>query len=220
MANIIIFQSPLCNLLDAALWSILQLTCKQNYIIMQLHYYVGSAPFHKAGIMLYNLKTKQTIIRRSFHQLETSDATISSLPLSISTIITEDISVSTPDQVPPILSSPTTHLSRQNSPTPQRHILYLIRSRSNHSPLKVILSLLLKLPMTTPTTNFIAHLYALFSLLFHHLHFYVSHQICFRPYLLNPLLPSSPTNFLLSQELFNMATVHTSFSFSNISYVW
>ena len=27
----------------------------------QLHFYVGSAPFHKAGIMLYNPKTKQTI---------------------------------------------------------------------------------------------------------------------------------------------------------------
>ena len=32
----------------------------------RLHYYVGSAPFHKAGITLYNPKTKQTIICRSF----------------------------------------------------------------------------------------------------------------------------------------------------------
>ena len=36
----------------------------------QIHYYVGSVPFHKAGIMLYNPKTKQTIILRSFTQLE------------------------------------------------------------------------------------------------------------------------------------------------------
>jgi len=50
----------------------------------QLYYYVGSGPFHKAGIMLYNPKSKQTIIRRSFTQLESSDPIIPSLPVSVS----------------------------------------------------------------------------------------------------------------------------------------
>ena len=98
---------------------------------------MGSAPFHKASIIPSNPKTKQTIICRSFHQLESSDVTILSFPLSISTINNEDISTSTPDQVPPVLSSPTTHLLRQTSLTPQRPIPYLLRSRYNPPPPQV-----------------------------------------------------------------------------------
>ena len=49
-----------------------------------LHYYVGSALFHKAGIMLFNPKTKRTIVRRTeVHQLNPTDAIIPDLPLSV-----------------------------------------------------------------------------------------------------------------------------------------
>ena len=53
------------------------------YTFAPPYYYVGSAPFHKVGIMLFNPKSKQTIIRRSFHQLNPTDAIIPTLPLSV-----------------------------------------------------------------------------------------------------------------------------------------
>jgi len=86
MANIIIFQSHLFHLSAAELWHILHQLQTKFSNNAQLHYYAGSAPFHKAEIMLYNPKTKQTIIRGSLTQLESSDPIIPSLPLSISEI--------------------------------------------------------------------------------------------------------------------------------------
>jgi len=33
-----------------------------------MHYYVGSTPFHKLFVLIYNPKTHQTIVRSSFQQ--------------------------------------------------------------------------------------------------------------------------------------------------------
>ena len=49
-----------------------------------LNYYVGLAPYHKQGILLYNPKTRQTIVRRSFQQFNIKDKDISQLSLLIS----------------------------------------------------------------------------------------------------------------------------------------
>jgi len=90
-----------------------------------LHYYVGSAPFHKGGIMLFNPKTKQTILRRSFHQINPTDADIPTLPLSVPT--NDDpqdpsLDPTPPDPVPSIVSPvvPITSPAKHN---------YLLRSR-------------------------------------------------------------------------------------------
>ena len=42
-----------------------------------LHYYVGPAPYHQQGILLFNPKTNQTIVRRSFKQIDNKDPQIS-----------------------------------------------------------------------------------------------------------------------------------------------
>ena len=47
-----------------------------------LHYYVSPAPFRKEGALLYNPKTKKTIIRRTFKSLDATDQILTSLPLS------------------------------------------------------------------------------------------------------------------------------------------
>jgi len=76
----------------------------------QLHYYVGSAPFHKAGIMLYNPKTKQTIIRHSFTQLDSSDPIIPSSRPTHHIHQSLDIFPSVPD-ISVYSSSPDMHIS-------------------------------------------------------------------------------------------------------------
>jgi len=48
-----------------------------------LHYYVGSAPHTKQGILLYNPNTKQVIIRRSYQQLNNKDQELPTLQLQI-----------------------------------------------------------------------------------------------------------------------------------------
>jgi hypothetical protein len=98
----------------------------------QLHYYVGSAPFHKAGIMLYNPKTKQTIIRRSFTQIESSDPIIPELPVTISDTSSSDISQSIFPNVPNDLPPEQTRLSKRLKSTVQHTIPYQLRSRSSH----------------------------------------------------------------------------------------
>ena len=60
------------------------------------HYYVGPAPFHKAGVLLYNPETKKTIIRPSFHQLDLTDSNIHPLPIAASNP-PDDVCDSTPD---------------------------------------------------------------------------------------------------------------------------
>ena len=93
----------------------------------QLHYYVGSAPFHKAGIMLYNPKTKQTIIRRSFTQLESSDPVIPSVPITISDNTCDDIPTS---NIPNDIPTEPKCSSKQKNYNSQLKIPYLLRSRS------------------------------------------------------------------------------------------
>ena len=91
------------------------------------HYNVGSAPFHKAGIMLFNPKTKQTIIRRSFHQLNPTDANIPTLPISIANnddpkdSPLDPTTSDTPTIVSPV--GPSKESTRHN---------YLLRSRTNN----------------------------------------------------------------------------------------
>ena len=69
-----------------------------------LHYYVGSTPFHKAGIILFNPNTKQTIVRRRFHQLNPTDTIIPDLPLSVPN---NDDSADSNDETTPIESVPS-----------------------------------------------------------------------------------------------------------------
>ena len=82
-----------------------------------LHYYVGSAPFHKGGIMLFNPKTKQTIVRRRFHQLNPNDEVIPDLPLSVPGTDSADSTNQTSqmESVPSILTPVT------NTKNPTRH---------------------------------------------------------------------------------------------------
>ena len=46
--------------------------------------YVGLAPFHKQGVLHYNPKTYQTIVKRSFQQLNHKDNDIPQLSLLVS----------------------------------------------------------------------------------------------------------------------------------------
>jgi hypothetical protein len=87
---------------------------------------VGSTPFHKAGIMLFNPKTKQTIVRRSFHQLNPTDEIIPDLPLSVPGIVSTDST----DQSSPMESVPSIRTPVTNPKNPLRHIPYLLRSRN------------------------------------------------------------------------------------------
>jgi len=100
----------------------------------QLHYYVGSAPFHKAGIMLHNPKTEQTVIRRSFTQLESSDEMIPSSPVSISESISDNITQSALPTVTDVVSSATKRSSKQNNNNSLHEVPYLLRSRSIRRP--------------------------------------------------------------------------------------
>jgi len=92
-----------------------------------LHSYVGSAPFHKAGIMLFNPKTKQTIVRRSFHQLNPTDAIIPDIPLSVPN---NNDSADSNDQTTPIESVPSILPPLNATQHPTRHFPYLLRSRN------------------------------------------------------------------------------------------
>jgi len=60
------------------------------------HYYVGPAPFHKADVLLYNPETKQAIIIRSFHQLNSTDSTNQLLPI-VASNPPDDVSDSPPE---------------------------------------------------------------------------------------------------------------------------
>jgi len=91
-----------------------------------LHCSVGSTPFHKAGIMLFNPNTKQTIVKRSFHQLNPTDEIIPYLPLSVSGIVSTDST----DQSSPMDSSPSFFTPAPNTNYPTRNIPYLLRSRN------------------------------------------------------------------------------------------
>ena len=90
-----------------------------------LHYYVGSAPFHKAGTILFNPKTKQTIVRRNFHQLNPTDAIILDLPLSVPH---NGDSADSNDPTTPIESVPSTLPPVTATQHPTRNFPYLLRS--------------------------------------------------------------------------------------------
>ena len=57
------------------------------------HYYVGSAPHTKQGILLYNPKTILVIIRRSFQPLDHKDLIIPQLPISMNQNNIQDLSL-------------------------------------------------------------------------------------------------------------------------------
>jgi len=48
-----------------------------------LQYYVGPAPYHKQGILLWSPKTRQTIVRRTFQQLNKVDEDIPDISLEM-----------------------------------------------------------------------------------------------------------------------------------------
>jgi hypothetical protein len=52
-----------------------------------LHYYVGPAPHTKQGILLYNPKSKQVVIRRSYQQLNKNDPILPTLELQVDNIL-------------------------------------------------------------------------------------------------------------------------------------
>ena len=88
----------------------------------QLHCYVGSAPFHNAGIMLYNPKTKQTIIRHSFTQIGSSDPIIPSLPVTISDTSSDNIPTSIIPNVSAELPTEPTSLSKRTTQRSQQFL--------------------------------------------------------------------------------------------------
>jgi len=72
-----------------------------------LHYYVGPASCHQQGIPLFNLKTNQTIVRRSFQQLDNNDAQICHLQFQSSSdnVLTLPINQESSDEFPVINST-------------------------------------------------------------------------------------------------------------------
>ena len=96
-----------------------------------VHYNVDSAPFHKAGIMLFDPKTKQTIVRRCFRQIDPTDETILDLPHSVLGTDSEE----SPDQSNPITTPTVSSTSDiktktiKQSPTLTGHIPNLLCSR-------------------------------------------------------------------------------------------
>jgi len=91
-----------------------------------LHYYVGPAPYHKQGVLLYNPKTKSTIVRRSFHQLNHDDQPNPTLPIvAIPTPPHRPIKFPTPLSVPQecnsesLLPSPPSTPSHHHLDSPQ-----------------------------------------------------------------------------------------------------
>ena len=77
--------------------------------------------------MLFNSKTKQTIVRRSFHQLNPTDAIIPDLSLSVPN---NDDSAESNDQTTPIESVPSILPPLNATQHPTRHFPYLLRSRN------------------------------------------------------------------------------------------
>jgi len=182
----------------------------------QLHYYVGSAPFHKAGIMLYNPKMKQTVIRRSFTQLESTDEKNPSLPVSISESISDDITQSALPTVPDVVHSATKRSSKQNNNNSLHAVPYLLRSRSIRHPSQSNNISSLLLPML-PTI--VINLQSFRSLVLY-LHLINSSHQKNRLYLLFLFAPSYMICPSLFQDLFLMVTVHCSFSYFYISYFY
>ena len=84
--------------------------------------------------MLYNPKTKQTIIRRSFTQVESSDPVIPSLPVHISDNPSDTIPTSNIPTVSAELPPEPTRSSKRLNQHHQHEIPYLLRSRSPKLP--------------------------------------------------------------------------------------
>jgi hypothetical protein len=77
-----------------------------------LHYYIGTAFRTKEGIMLYNPKTKQLIIRRSYQTLHDNDQHIPDLIHQSTHILPTTITTPEPVSLSPTIVSDTTSKSK------------------------------------------------------------------------------------------------------------
>ena len=97
------------------------------------HYYVGPAPYHKQVILLFNRKTRQTIVQCSFQQLSKVDDNIPDIPLKMLPKITSesiDICNSHPD-----------YWVNDNLQENQITNSYDLRSNDNLSPVPILVLL-------------------------------------------------------------------------------
>ena len=98
-----------------------------------LHYYIGTAFRTKEGIMLYNPKTKQIIIRRSYQTLHDNDQPIPDPINQSNSLLPEPVTIPDPVSLSPTIVSGNTSKSKNYAALPgQPYHFTTIQSEPEH----------------------------------------------------------------------------------------